>query len=307
VLAAHLLPLGPKYLDLNEAVAASGMAIFFTLSGFLITRFLTKDDNVQHFLIRRFLRIAPLAWLGMTLATLLAGGSTEQYFANLSFFANLPPFPLLPAGGHFWSLCLEVQFYAGVALLVTIGKQRALLILPLLCLGITSLRITYQEPLSIVSWFRLDEILAGATLALIYEGWLGTKIQRLVARGSIFSLFALLIASGAEWGGALNYLRPYFAALVVGASLYSAPAWMDALSRWRPVTYVAQISYALYVFHGILMDTWLGTGDNLVKYAKRPLLLALTCGLAHLSTFYFERFWMDQARRLTKRTAAVMP
>ena len=40
VLGSHLLPLGPKVLGLNEAAGAMGMALFFTLSGFLITQFL---------------------------------------------------------------------------------------------------------------------------------------------------------------------------------------------------------------------------------------------------------------------------
>jgi hypothetical protein len=63
VLAAHLLPLGPTGLDLNAAVAAAGMALFFTLSGFLITGFLLRNDNVDEFLISRLARIVPLAWL----------------------------------------------------------------------------------------------------------------------------------------------------------------------------------------------------------------------------------------------------
>ena len=37
VLAGHLLPLGPKSWQMNGAVAATGMALFFILSGFLST------------------------------------------------------------------------------------------------------------------------------------------------------------------------------------------------------------------------------------------------------------------------------
>ena len=40
VLASHLLPLGPKGWQLNATAGPMGMALFFTLSGFLITRFL---------------------------------------------------------------------------------------------------------------------------------------------------------------------------------------------------------------------------------------------------------------------------
>lgn len=305
VLGAHLLPLGPARWEMNAAAGASGMAMFFTLSGFLITRFLIEDGNLRRFLIRRILRIVPLAWLGMTAALLVAGGTSAQYLGSMLFYANLPPFFLLPAGGHFWSLCLEVQFYFGVALLVALGGQRALLLLPLICLAITGLRIGNGQYINITTWFRIDEILAGATLALIYEGWLGDRARRLIRwRGAIL-LFPLLLASGAPWSGPLAYLRPYVAALMIGASLHHVPSWLATLSRSRPIVYVAQTSYALYVVHGILGSTWLGTGDTkLVKYAKRPLFLAVTFALAHLSTFHYERYWISLARRLTRREKA---
>ena len=54
VLAAHLLPLGPKALRLNETAGPIGMAVFFTLSGFLITNFLIHRPNIYDFIVRRF-------------------------------------------------------------------------------------------------------------------------------------------------------------------------------------------------------------------------------------------------------------
>ena len=57
VLAAHLLPLGPKTWKLNSMAGPMGMALFFTLSGFLITRFLLDNVRVTDFLIRRLCRI----------------------------------------------------------------------------------------------------------------------------------------------------------------------------------------------------------------------------------------------------------
>src|SRR6185436_21055347 len=68
VLACHLLPLGPKPLQLNAMAGPMGMALFFTLSGFLITRFLLTHSSISDFLLRRFFRIIPLAWLAMVLA-----------------------------------------------------------------------------------------------------------------------------------------------------------------------------------------------------------------------------------------------
>lgn len=302
VLAGHLLPIGPSGWQLNAPVAATGMVIFFTLSGFLITRFLIEDGNIRRFLIRRLARIVPLAWLGMILAFLVAGGASAGEIAgNFLFVANLPPDSLVPPGAHFWSLCLEVQFYLSIALLVAVGGKRALLIVPLACLAITLARIYWQEPMSIVTWFRADEILAGATLALIYEGWLGQRARQLLSRPNIFLLLALLFASADLRTGYLAYLRPYICAVMIGASLYSAPAWMRALAERRITVYIAQTSYALYVFHAIFAATWLGAGDTLAKYAKRPLLFAATFACAHLSTFYYERRCNQWGRRFAER------
>tara|TARA_R110000850_G_scaffold125002_1_gene243166 strand:- start:779 stop:1840 length:1062 start_codon:yes stop_codon:yes gene_type:complete len=304
VLAGHLLPIGPSGWQLNAPTAATGMVMFFTLSGFLITRFLIEDGDIRRFLIRRLLRIVPLGWLGMLLAFAVAGGaSTGEIFGNFLFVANLPPDSLVAPGAHFWSLCLEVHFYLSVALLVAVGGKRALLIIPLASVAITCARLYWLEPMSIVTWFRADEILAGATLALIYEGWFGERVRRLVARPSIFLLLPLLFASADLRTGYLPYLRPYICASMIGASLYNAPRWLRALCEWRSVVYVAQTSYALYVFHGIFANSWLGSGDTLVKYAKRPLLFAATFACAHLSTFHYERRWNALARRLASRPA----
>jgi peptidoglycan/LPS O-acetylase OafA/YrhL len=296
VMAGHLLPLW-----INGPVASMGMVIFFTLSGFLITRFLIEDGNLRRFAIRRMLRILPLSWAGALIAMAVAGGTMDQLIGNLFFYANLPPFHLLPAGGHFWSLSIEVQFYAAIALLVALGGQRALLLLPLLALAVTTLRIADGQYVNIITWYRVDEILAGASLALVYEGKFGEGVKSLLARVNPFILLPIVLLSAHELGGPLNYARPYLSALMVGASLFNAPQWLHRLSSSRPVAYVAKISFALYVFHGILANSWLGSGDTLIKYEKRPALIAAIFAIAHLSTFYYERYWIGLGHRLTQR------
>ena len=115
VLAAHLLPLGPKAWRLNDLAGAAGMALFFTLSGFLITRLLLNNQHIGHFLIKRFLRIIPLAWVVMLLALISQNSSSSVYLSHFLFYANLPEIKLTVATSHFWSLCVEMQFYIGIA------------------------------------------------------------------------------------------------------------------------------------------------------------------------------------------------
>ena len=57
VLACHMLPLGPKVLQLNGAAGAMGMSLFFALSGFLIISVLKNNADVPEFLIRRLTSI----------------------------------------------------------------------------------------------------------------------------------------------------------------------------------------------------------------------------------------------------------
>ena len=88
VLAGHLLPIGPKRFELNAAVAAAGMAIFFTLSGFLITRFLLQRPAVLDFLSRRIFRIVPLACSVMVVSLLISEASAEKYPPHLLYYAK---------------------------------------------------------------------------------------------------------------------------------------------------------------------------------------------------------------------------
>jgi peptidoglycan/LPS O-acetylase OafA/YrhL len=306
VLASHLLPLGPKVLQLNDVAGTVGMALFFTLSGFLITRFLLTRDSVTDFLIRRLFRIVPLAWAGMGVALWQANAPVSAWAPHFLFYANLPPQALTEPGAHLWSLCVEVQFYAGIAVLVlALGKARLKWVLPLLALAVTAHRVSAGATVDIVTWRRLDEILAGGLLALAWQGEFGTRWQAALRRPCAWVLplllaGGLLLASHPRFA-ALNYPRPYLAALLVGVTLAEPPRQLAGLLRSRALAYVAEISYALYVIHHLLIHTWLGTGDRWAKYAKRPLLFAATFALAHLSTFHFERHCIAMGKRLSAR------
>jgi hypothetical protein len=53
--------------------------------------------------------------------------------------------------------------------------------------------------------------------------------------------------------------------------------------------------------HGCLTVTWLDSGDKLAKYLKRPLFLAVTWALAHLSTRHYEAFFIRLGKRWSAR------
>ncbi len=297
VMAGHMLPLGPHRWDGNDMVARFGMAVFFALSGFLIVSILWRDQHVGRFLVRRFARIVPLAWLVLGIALTIGRADLSHWAANLFFYANLPPYRLEPYAIHFWSLGVEMQFYGAIALAVALFGRRGLWIVPVAAVAITGLRISQNMMFSLITWFRVDEILAGGCLALVHLGAFGDRPRRLLAKAPVWLLLVVALASAHRQTGALNFARPYVTAAMVGALLYQPQ------SRWRPffesrgLAYVARISFALYVFHMFLLEGWFNGGDKLTKYAKRPLTIALSFALAHLSTFHFERYFTRWAHR----------
>jgi peptidoglycan/LPS O-acetylase OafA/YrhL len=299
VLAGHLMPIGPSAWRLNVTVAALGMVLFFILSGFLITRFLLDHEGIGDFLIRRVCRVVPLAWAYAAFSLTILAAPPDVFLAQFLFYANLPPTHLTPLTAHMWSLCVEMQFYAGIALLVLVGGRGALYLLPALCFAVTAYRVSQHAYLSIFTQERLDEILAGCILALAFENRLGTALPSMMRRLPFYVLVPALVISCHPESGWLNYLRPYLAALTIGATLYRDVPFVTPVLGSAPLRYVAAISYALYVFHPLLAHSWLGEGNTIVKYLKRPLLFAALFLMAHLSTFHYERLWIALGRRLT--------
>ena len=308
VLGAHLVPLGPKALQLNFVAGAMGMALFFCLSGFLIVQFLAGGMPVGEFLARRLARIIPLGWGALVILFLWHQYDLPTVVRNFLFVANLPPVVMPVGGEHLWSLGVEMQFYVCVALICLILGRRGLYLVPVLAFSVTAARVVSGERISIVTWHRIDEILAGGIIALIYAGWFGSAALERLGKLPVWPFAVGLVICSHPDAGPLQYLRPYMAALLVGSSIGNSPALLRRVLVSRPMAYVAEVSYALYVIHGMLSATWLGTGDKLVKYLKRPLLFALTFLLAHLSTRYYEQPITRKVRRLTsewsKRKAA---
>lgn len=302
VLLGHLFPLGPKTWLMNGAIAASGMVIFFILSGFLITSILLQDQNIACFLTRRFMRIVPLAWLFMLISLILSAAPLNVFTPHFLFYANWPPMGLTQPTGHLWSLCLEMQFYVLVALLVLIFKKYAFKLLPIICIAVTAYRYVNDVPMAINTYYRLDEILAGCILALINHHR-QSAIRQFLGKLDPIYLLPILVVSAHPDGGILNYFRPYIALLLIGSTLFTTKTtWYSNWLNGRILFYIASISYALYVIHGGLVETWLGQGEKLEKYLKRPLLLAATFTLAHISTFYFEKHCINLAKKLTNKS-----
>lgn len=304
VIAAHTLPLGPSGWALNAMSGKLGMSLFFCLSGFLITRILWDNSSLKPFLIKRLFRIIPAVWLYLVILYLVLGISPDVLLTNALFMSNYWTFALDEGPtSHLWSLCVEVHFYLAVGLAVGIFGRRALWALPFAALVITGLRIEAGAYSNIATHLRADEIMSGGCLALLYIH-ARDKIQaRLRAPALVMIVFAgvtvLWLLSGHKAGGALNYARPYLAATLVGIALFGRPVLITPILESRPMRWIAEISYALYIYHPLMIFGVMNSGSTLERYLiKRPISYVLTIAAALISTHLWEKRWQRFARSL---------
>lgn len=317
VMAAHMLPLGPKVLALNEMAAKMGMSLFFCLSGFLIVSMIHRNPDVTTFLTRRVLRILPALALYLLVLVLVLGLPGQIVLINLLFVSNYVTEGLSSGWplGHLWSLSIEMQFYMAIAALTLLfGRNSVWFILPAALL-ITLLRVDAGAYVNIKTHLRVDEILSGGILALAVLQY-GSRIRDFLTptRRSLLLLTVaalLWILSCRQDAGALNYLRPYLAAVVVGLMMYCQWQPLMRVLESRVASYIARISYALYIYHMLMIFGWMNMGSDWERYLlKRPVSFLLTFAAAHVSTFWWEQRWQDLAKKLTSgpaRNSAIAP
>ncbi len=178
----HLQPFG-----LNAGY--SGVAIFFVLSGYLITTVLLHEEqqtgriSLRRFCLRRALRLFPALWLYLLVvgAIWFAGGLPDHpwhsFASSLLYVRNL--FGRGHETDHLWSLSLEEQFYLlwSLVLVKLPQRNRLRLFLALAVLvSITIWRIYAAQTglasagaLYIRSDFRFDAPLFGCAIALLLQ------------------------------------------------------------------------------------------------------------------------------------------
>jgi peptidoglycan/LPS O-acetylase OafA/YrhL len=264
----------PDWLRETFDWSALGMTIFFALSGFVMAyHYLDLEwreaplSSLRHFMLLRFSRLYPALLLFLLIAAVLNRPfNLEWSLAHLLSIETWLPLKfngVLPVNGTFfvaWSISTEIGLY----LMFVAGA---------------------------IVWHR--NRLAFLILAAI----VGTGLLALSTSPSAFNLVRSLpqpmeAFTEADWHRWFFYCSPYwqivhFSIGVAGALIYrsNAGAVMAPLFRtlgkpleWKPLLFVGEISYSLYLFHFL-------AGRRLIKasafsWTEFPfLLLNIAAGL----------------------------
>ena len=258
-----------------------GVKLFFVLSGFLITGILLRSRTLadtsrnnrkfqlRQFYARRALRIFPLFYSVVIFAAVIGiRPIRETLFWHLTYASNI--FYSLQNGwagpaSHLWSLAVEEQFYLFWPLLILYLPEKYLLPTIVAAIAITPIYkiVGYFLGFNELSLFVLviaclDSLGLGALLALYRFKRPEHFVQ--LARATKYNGAGLILVAAAlatylfkSSGYILDVANAFMISLFFAWLIHRVAVGFEgatgALMRAKPLLYLGQISYGLYIFH----------------------------------------------------------
>ena len=312
-----------------------GVTAFFVLSGFLITTLLLEEQRdhrrvgLRRFYARRAVRLFPALWtLFLAVGTwAVVTGSTRLevrriaaaflYAANWVRALNIDSMGDL---SHTWSLAIEEQFYLlWPLLLIPLARRRNPTALMATTTGLTVASVASRLLLfgpGTAAWHRVqagldtrsDALLIGCLAAALFH-WRGSRRRwpaRLIpAAVGLAAGTQLFTTEATTWMVLVGYTLVAAATAVVVLYVVGSPgAPLARLLAVRPLTWLGDISYSLYLWHvPVLYYLHLRTSWSLPAVAAAGVPLSLVLAVA--SNRLVERRFLTLRARLRRpdRTA----
>jgi peptidoglycan/LPS O-acetylase OafA/YrhL len=300
-----------------------GVNLFFTLSGFIITRLLLREE-LQYgridwlaFWVRRILRIWPLyylifliGFLGLPFTDRIHGiglGSPQMPWFGL-FLGNWSMIHFGPIGSDIlsilWSVCVEEQFYIFIPIVIAILGTRGrwifsitgilIAILQRISLaksGVQQYQITYN------SVAQMDSILAGVLLALAlnHEPFRNTIVHLtrkylvwLILPVTLFLITRNHLGHEIVLRQVVDPVAIWIVALVwIMVAAAGSPRFSRILS-WPAFVGAGKISYGLYMWHEILLSLF---GSGFMTLAAVILTAWLSYEFLEKPVLRYKRRW----------------
>lgn len=299
---------GPRWTWLSGWV---GVQLFFVLSGFLITTLMLREEesrgrvSLRSFYVRRFFRILPVYLVVLAATYALAhlnGASTRlresmpYYLLMVNEFAPNQAFP------HSWTIAIEWKFYLVWPLLAFVFVRAAFLrrmAVTVLAIAALVALIPFEKdwpywPIHYVS------ILVGCLLAVVLHHPRGYALFRpltspvaslAVVVGFVAVHLALPYWPPAADGHAESMIGVYAVAVALLLPAMLAPGLPTKLLSWRPLVWVGERSYSLYLVQYLAMTTVIALVPSYAGHSTRLFVATTVVGLLAADLLYR---WVEQ-------------
>lgn len=287
-------------------IGQHGVALFFVLSGYLITsnlmaeRSRTGRIDLVGFYVRRLFRLGPASWLFLATMVLVCHITREDILRCLFFARNFTSHDNSFWTGHFWSLSIEEQFYLiWPALLLLLNKRaRPFALVFAGAIGLWRFAELKQIlaggfMLSVHTQFRADALLIGCAAAL-------TPHRKL--HPALLALAGLVVV----WNFRQPHMLIFFSeALALGLIIWQTPAlpkWLSAILENPALVWLGMVSYSLYLWQEFTIIMFRNP-TPLIMTVRVVLSVVLTC----FSYYAIERPMIRLGRRLLNRRKQLSP
>ncbi len=288
-----------------------GVQGFFVISGFcffhLYGEWVFNGAALRTFYLKRWLRLAPLFYLVVTLNLLFhvkAGPdpSFRMVAENLSLtFGFFHPNHALAVGG--WSIGVEVVFYAAFPAMVFFTRRHKsfLYLFAVLLLGASTFW-TLHRVLEVEPWNRFHayvQVLNHAFLFLL--GGILAHLRSMTAFrlrpmpfGGVIAALAILTSSLHRgfydhfdiMGGMTRYLFSTLCVLVVGAFAFIN---LEESPMIHPLVVLGDLSYGTYLLHPVINALMVRSGLENAGWPNFLICLGFTVSLAWCAHRFIEK------------------
>jgi peptidoglycan/LPS O-acetylase OafA/YrhL len=296
-------------------LGAHGVALFFAISGFLITtRLLIERDgagriSLPAFYIRRACRILPPVFLYLgTLAVLgraqIVALRPHELWSALLFFNNYWPdrswFTV-----HFWSLSVEEHFYLlWPAVLSLLGPRRIRWFAVAVIVATVAWRPVGFHLMPGVSAIertdmRLDAFMFACLLAiLMHDRETGGFVRYALAKTWVPA--AIVLGLGLSYAFSIlfsarlvkEFAQAALMPLLIGATVLASKSALGRFLELAPMRYIGRISFGLYLWQELFLTN--------VLHCSVVVKLILLFSVAVITYEFYDRKWMAFGRKASK-------
>jgi exopolysaccharide production protein ExoZ len=311
----HQLRGDARYAEiLSSFLGVYGVAAFFVLSGYLMSRLSLRGDG-HRFLIDRALRIYPLMLIFVALAALLYWITGYPRRPNIVALTLVPTGPRNYFLGVEWTLLVEVSFYVIIAVAMITGQRKRLeplfvvWLVALAALPFTGMAPAQTPTPTLTQFFAqapISAFLMGFLLPRIIDAnWVPRGGALIVMAGPIAAMALFTGETGGRWIAGLSSL--FF---VAGALKARQPQDEGLVSRvWQRL---GDASYALYLCHvpvivitGNLLPESVKGGTLWLGWVLASVAVAIVFGPLDLNLHQRLKAWSQSLRPSTVVAASI--